>query len=223
MKIYKYIHSCVLLEEQGRGLLFDPGKFSFMDGHVKPEKFVDLDAVVITHIHGDHLDMEALKIIMGNNPQAVILTNTEIGEALQKAGMIATVLENGTMKAGVFTVEALPAPHERTILADTFPAHATYRVNGRVLHPGDSFAFEIMAPWVGTEVLLFPVAAPWMNELQAYTFAKAMKPAITLPIHDGFLKDFFREARYQNYTNFLEKENITFISLTEVGQVYELV
>lgn len=222
MKIYKYLHSCILLEEEGRGLLFDPGVFSFMDGHVKPEKFVDLDAVVITHIHPDHLDMEALKVIMGNNPQAIILTNTEIAEALQKSGMVATVLENGTMKAGVFTVEALPAPHERTILSDVFPAHAAYRVNGRVIHPGDSLAFEIMAPWEGTEVLLFVTSAPWMNEMQAYTFAKAMKPAIAVPIHDAFLKEFFQKARYQNYTKFLEREGITFVPFTEVGHVYEL-
>jgi L-ascorbate metabolism protein UlaG (beta-lactamase superfamily) len=222
MKIYKYVHSCILLEEQGRGLLFDPGMFTFMDGHVKPDTFFDLDAVVITHIHGDHLDVNALKVIMGNNPQALILTNRQVAAELQKADIAATVLENGTMQAGVFNLEALPAPHERTILADAFPDHAAYRINGRVIHPGDSLSTEIMTPWMGTEVLIFPVTAPWMNEMQAYVFAKAMKPAIAIPAHDGYLKEFFQKARYQNYTEFLGREGITFISLTEVGQAYEL-
>jgi L-ascorbate metabolism protein UlaG (beta-lactamase superfamily) len=80
-----------------------------------------------------------------------------------------------------------------------------------------------MSPWQGTEVLLFPATAPWMNETQTYTFAKAMKPSIAIPIHDGYLKDFFRDMRYKNYATFFERENITLVPLAEPGQVYELV
>lgn len=34
MHITKYIHSCLLPEHKGEQLLFDPGKFSFIDGLV---------------------------------------------------------------------------------------------------------------------------------------------------------------------------------------------
>ena len=222
MKIYKYIHSCVLLEEQGRGLLFDPGVFTFMEGRVKPEKFIDLDAVVVTHMHGDHLDAESLKIIVQNNPQAVVIANSEIVEELKKSNITATILEEGSLRAGVFTVEAVPAPHERTILAHSFPNHAAYRVNGKVIHPGDSLSIETMRVWEGSDVLLFPVTAPWMNEMQAFLFAKALKPKLALPIHDSYVKDFFVKSRHKNYAEFLGQEGINFVSLIEPGDMYEL-
>jgi L-ascorbate metabolism protein UlaG (beta-lactamase superfamily) len=222
MKIYKYIHSCILLEEQGRGLLFDPGIFTFMDGHVKAEKFVDLDAIVITHNHSDHLDVEALKIIVGNNPGVQIFTNHQIVEDLRQAGIAATLLEEGSAIAGVFTVEAVPAPHERTLLADVFPSHAAYRVNGRVIHPGDSLSLETMSLWRGTEVLLFVASAPWMNERQAFDFVTAMQPKIAIPLHDGYIKEFFAKLRQENYANFFGRQGIVLIPMTEVGQSYDL-
>jgi L-ascorbate metabolism protein UlaG (beta-lactamase superfamily) len=222
MKIYKYIHSCVLVEEQGRGLLFDPGIFSFQEGHVKPDKFYDLDAIVITHMHPDHLDLAALREIVANNPQAKVLTNQQIADKLQENNIEATVHTEGSLTVGVFTIEALPAPHEKTILADEIPDHAAYRINGRVVHPGDSFAADIMQPWAGTEVLLLPIAAPWLNEPQALAFAKKMRPKIAIPIHDGFLKEFFQHMRYKGYETFLQRENIQFVPLAEPDDMYEL-
>jgi L-ascorbate metabolism protein UlaG (beta-lactamase superfamily) len=220
MKIYKYIHSCILLEEQRRGLLFDPGVFSFHEGHVKPDRFYDLDAIVITHNHPDHLDVEALQEIVANNPQVKVFANQQIVDQLQEKGLTATVHVEGTITAGVFTIEALHAPHEKTILADEIPDHAAYRINGKVLHPGDSFAADTMQPWVGTEVLLLPISAPWLNEPQALAFAKIMQPKITIPIHDGFLKAFFRDMRNKAYETFLQRENIRFIPLAEPDDMY---
>lgn len=220
MKIYKYIHSCILLEEQGRGLLFDPGIFSFMDGHAKPELFVDLDAIVITHTHPDHLDITSLQTILGNNPQAAVITNTEIAKELQKVHTKATVLEGGSLQAGVFTIEALPARHA-AVLWDALPQNIAYRVNGTVLHPGDSFSEE-MLPWQSTRVLLLPIAAPWLTEPEAYTFAKTMQPQVAIPIHDGYIKDFFLQMRYGVFQEFLQRANIQFMPV-HMEEPYELV
>ena len=61
MRITKYIHSCLLLEEDGHKLLFDPGKFSFVEGLVKPAQFNDVETIAISHEHPDHIDIDALK------------------------------------------------------------------------------------------------------------------------------------------------------------------
>jgi hypothetical protein len=61
MRITKYIHSCLLVEKGLDKILFDPGKFSFVEGLVKPAQFHDLSAIVLTH-HA------ALKKILDNNP-----------------------------------------------------------------------------------------------------------------------------------------------------------
>jgi L-ascorbate metabolism protein UlaG (beta-lactamase superfamily) len=51
MKIYKYLHSCLVFEQDGYKLLFDPGNFTFIEDREKPENFADVDAMIITHIH----------------------------------------------------------------------------------------------------------------------------------------------------------------------------
>jgi len=35
MRVSKYLHSCLLIENDGGKILFDPGKFSFAEGLVK--------------------------------------------------------------------------------------------------------------------------------------------------------------------------------------------
>ncbi|MBI3115325.1 MAG: MBL fold metallo-hydrolase, partial [Candidatus Kerfeldbacteria bacterium] len=56
MTITKYLHSCVLLEEDGFKLLFDPGTFVFVEGLFKPADLPKPDVVLITHGHPDHYD-----------------------------------------------------------------------------------------------------------------------------------------------------------------------
>ena len=55
MQISKYLHSCLLFEQEDDKLLFDPGNYSFIEGRVTPETFRDVSTVVITHSHPDHL------------------------------------------------------------------------------------------------------------------------------------------------------------------------
>jgi L-ascorbate metabolism protein UlaG (beta-lactamase superfamily) len=63
MIVQKFYHSCILLEENGRRLLFDPGTFSFMDT-LRPEDIGVVDVIILTHQHQDHYFPEALKKII---------------------------------------------------------------------------------------------------------------------------------------------------------------
>ena len=49
MKITKFGHSCLLVEEGGARILLDPGKYSILQNNVE-----NVDAIVITHEHQDH-------------------------------------------------------------------------------------------------------------------------------------------------------------------------
>jgi L-ascorbate metabolism protein UlaG (beta-lactamase superfamily) len=64
MKISKYLHSCLLFEKDNFRLLIDPGTFTFAEGFIQPEEFDNVDAVIITHIHPDHLDKDNLSKIV---------------------------------------------------------------------------------------------------------------------------------------------------------------
>lgn len=215
MKITKYIHSCLLLENETSKILFDPGKFSFVEGNVQPGEFRDLSAVILTHFHPDHIDEESLTTIIKNNPDAEVLANSEIHQKLAEKDIASRVFEQGTIEFDAFKLEAIDAPHEK-LLADTIPQNTAYLVNDAFLHPGDSLS-ENLYPRKGVRLLALPIMAPWGTELKIYEFAVRMVPQTVLPIHDGFAKDFFLKSRYENYENFLKREGIEFIHAGKAG------
>lgn len=217
MRIRKYIHSCLLVESNDTRILFDPGKFSFLDGSVKPEQFRDLSAIVITHQHADHMDDQALKTITENNPAAVLLANAGIRDQL--ASLKVEVFESGTRAVGGCTLKAIPAAHA-ALLNATPPPNTAYVLDDRLLHPGDSFdgALDVCN---GIEMLALPVTAPWTTELGVAAFATRLRPKTVLPIHDGYAKDFFVASRYDNYGKYFASEGIEFVAMAGVGATFE--
>lgn len=214
MRIAKYIHSCLLFEHHGEQLLFDPGKFSFVEGRVTPEAFANVSTVVITHDHPDHLDVAAVRQIVDRSG-ATVLGNGEVAAALQPAGIAVTVFEEGTRQVGAFTLQAIPTTHE-PILAETLPRMTGFLVNGRVLNPADSFQSSLEA-FAGVEILVLPVMAPFLTELAVMDFARKMRPQQVLPVHDGYARDFFLTQRYETYGPYFKKMGIQFHALAEPG------
>ena len=220
MRITKYIHSCLEIEKGSDKILFDPGKFSFLDGSVKPDQFQNIRAVIVTHKHPDHIDADALKKILENNENAVVLANSEIVKMLAEKDISAEVFEEGKRSIANFEIEAFDAPHEK-LLADEIPQNTAYIVDEKILHPGDSYHKNLYERR-NTQILCLPTMAPWATELQTYDFAKEMSPEYIVPIHDGYSKDFFLEMRYENYDKFFKKDNIQFQWMNKAGDYFEL-
>jgi L-ascorbate metabolism protein UlaG (beta-lactamase superfamily) len=219
MKIAKYLHSCLLFEQDGGKLLFDPGTHSFVEGLVTPDTFRDVSTVVITHGHPDHLDLENLKQILALSG-ADVITNGEVAETLSKEGIDATVVEEGAHTADPFRLLAIPTPHE-PILAQSTPRHTAYLVNDRVLNCADSFGAPLLAH-AGVEILIMPVMAPFLTEVGAFAFAKQMRPRQVIPVHDGYSKPFFLKLRYDNYEKHFEGIGARFHRLSEPGDSVEV-
>lgn len=217
MKISKYIHSCILLEENGKKLLFDPGEFAFIEGKVAPAGLQNISIIVITHNHPDHVDPKAMQIIMEYNPAAVILGNKEVAEKLGELGLTVEILEAGRREKDGFIIDAIKTKHE-DILSDSLPENVAYRINEKLINPADSFSDALQA-WQGCESLLLPVLAPWLKETEAYQFALRLKPEIIVPVHDGFAKDFFLKRRYSTYKEFFERNGIDFAAPDDIGHV----
>lgn len=214
MKITKYLHSCLVFELDGYKLLFDPGKFSFAEGRVTPLMFADVDSIIITHIHPDHLDTENLKKIVELS-QAAIYTNTQVGEAIAKEGLSYNLMEQGTYNIGPFNLQAFPVQHE-PLLDNPIPQMTGFLINDKVLHPVDSMEASLTR-FKGFELLLLVTMAPFANELRIASFADSIKPKQILPVHDGYAKDFFIAQRYQNYKLHFDKAGITFHEIYKVG------
>jgi L-ascorbate metabolism protein UlaG (beta-lactamase superfamily) len=214
VKISKYLHSCLLFEEDGEKLLFDPGTHTFVEEIVTPEAFRDVSTVVITHGHPDHLDLDALTQILALSGAAVI-ANGEVAATLGTAGIGATVVEEGPHTAGPFHLLAIPTPHE-AILAPAVPRHTAFLVNERVLNCADSFGEPLLAH-AGVETLIMPVMAPFLTEVGAFAFAKRMRPRQLIPVHDGYSKPFFLKLRYDNYAKQFDQIGVRFHRLADPG------
>ncbi len=71
MKLTHLGHACLLVETGTARLLLDPGTMSdFADVR-------DLDGVLVTHQHGDHLDTERLAALMTANPAATLVIDPD--------------------------------------------------------------------------------------------------------------------------------------------------
>lgn len=220
MRVTKYIHSCLLIEKGSDKILFDPGLFTFAEGKVKPDEFQDIKAIVFTHFHPDHIDENSLVEIIENNPNAVVLANSEINKKLVEKDIKSEVFETGERDVCGFNLKAFDAPHEK-LLADEIPKNTAYTVDEQILHPGDSLSKNLY-DLKGIPILCLPLMAPWETELQTFDFAKQLAPQYVLPIHDGYAKDFFIKSRYQTFQKFLEKEGINFLWASAAGDYFEV-
>jgi L-ascorbate metabolism protein UlaG (beta-lactamase superfamily) len=214
MKISKYLHSCLVFELDSYKLLFDPGKFTFADGEVTPGMFAGVNSIIITHIHPDHLDTDNLKKI-ADLSGAPIYTNTQVGEALQKAGIEHTVWHDGIYQVGPFKLQAITVVHE-PILDNPLPQMTGFLINDKVLHPVDSMD-DALLRYKDIELLVMVTMAPFANELRITGFADKLKPKQILPVHDGYAKEFFIKQRYEAYTKHFYKEGIKFHNVYKIA------
>lgn len=183
MKIKKLGHCCLIIEENGKRIMTDPGSWTVEEQ--KKEK--DIDLIIITHEHGDHFHIESLKEIMKNNPNVKIITNNSVGELLNKEGIKYEVLENKIPKEffGI-ELEAHDCKHEEIYEEFGQVQNTAYFIGKRLFYPGDAF----YNPRKTVEILALPVAGPWTNVKSPIKYALEINPKICFPVHDGMLISF---------------------------------
>src|SRR5947209_15458218 len=94
MKVTKYLHSCLLLEDKGKVILIDPGVFTYNENALPIDKLSQLDYILITHNHSDHCHPPLIKELLAKFPSAQVLTNDTVGEALAKENIPFITLGN---------------------------------------------------------------------------------------------------------------------------------
>ena len=96
MRITHLGHSAVLAETDSARILIDPGNFSD-----RWHSLTDLDAVLVTHQHPDHLDPQHLPALLEANQEARVLVEPSIivlYGRLRRMGPVLTGLEISTEK-----------------------------------------------------------------------------------------------------------------------------
>jgi L-ascorbate metabolism protein UlaG (beta-lactamase superfamily) len=193
-------HATVLIELGGVRLLTDPvlrTRIAHLRRHgPAPEVPADLDAVLISHMHHDHLDLPSLRLLSGP-PRA--LAPRGAGRLLERAGFATDELRPGDVAdvRGV-RVEAVQAVHSprRFGLAGLRgqPLGFVVRTKPSVYFAGDTDLFAGMRSLAPVDVALLPIAgyAPrlgpgHLNSYRAAQSAALLRARVAIPIHWGTL------------------------------------
>ena len=64
--------------------------------------------------------------------------------------------------------------------------------------------------------------APWLTELMVAEFAGRISPQMVVPVHDGYVKDFFIKQRYDNYARYFSEQGIQFQKMSKVGDAVDI-
>jgi L-ascorbate metabolism protein UlaG (beta-lactamase superfamily) len=197
-------HATILIELDGVRILTDPilrervGPLTRTSGAPSAELWSDIDVVLISHSHWDHLDYGSLKLLGLDVP--IIARTGMAGEFRSRGFRDITELEPGDEQAvGTVRIEAVHAEHK----GFGPPVGGTELCLGFIVHgsrsiyfAGDTAFFEAMADFdIGLDLALLPVwgwgptAKPsdHLDPMGAARAAAVIKPRIAVPIHWGTL------------------------------------
>lgn len=197
--------------QNGLRILTDPGDYTTAQNEVK-----NIEVVLITHEHADHLHVDSLKTVLRNNPQAKVVTNKGVGAILEKEGIPYALVDDGkvTTEKGV-SIEGLGRDHAEIYKTWKTVENTSYFIGGKLFYPGDAF----YNPNRAVEILALPVAGPWCKISEVIDYALAVKPKLCFPVHDGVLA---RPATtYRVAGTIIGEKGIEF-KVLEIGKEYGL-
>jgi len=199
----------VLLDLDGVRLLTDPllrDRVSYLRrlvARVDPADYAGVDAVLVSHLHFDHLDLPSLRMVGRGTP---VIVPRGGGRLLRRNGFRrVTEMEAGEeTRVGACTVRAVHAEHPgaRSPLGPRAPALG-YVISGglRIYFAGDTGVFDGMAEIGPLHLALLPVGgwgplaplwerlpAPVPGHLDPRRAAEALRllrPLAAVPIHWG--------------------------------------
>jgi L-ascorbate metabolism protein UlaG (beta-lactamase superfamily) len=174
--------SCVLVEIGAARLLLDPGVYS-----TGFEELTGLDAILVTHQHPDHLDLDRLPAVLAANPVAPLFVDRGSAPSLAEAGIAHQIVDPGRqLELADARIDVIGGEHG--VIHPDIPVvpNNGYLIGGdggTILHPGDSFT----RPERPVDLLLLPTAAPWLKVSEAVDYLRAVSPTLAVPIHQAIL------------------------------------
>lgn len=179
MIITKFEHACFVVELDGKSLIVDPGVYT--TDLVIPDNTV---AIVITHEHPDHFDLDTLATIYNKCPESLLVSTSNIIDKVSDY-QSKVVKAGDKVQVGPFSLEFFGGEHAVIMPALPVIPNVAVMINEQIYYPGDSFS----KPNHPVEILALPVSAPWLKVSETIEFLQAIKPKLAFPTHDAVLSD----------------------------------
>ncbi|MGY1822566.1 MBL fold metallo-hydrolase [Geodermatophilus sp. SYSU D00079] len=180
MELTKHGHACVVLGEDDRRLVIDPGAFT------DPSALDGASAVLVTHEHFDHFAPDVLRAAMDADPALEVWTNRSVAGQLEGLGTRVHVVGDGdAVTVAGFDVTVHGELH--AVIHPDLPRipNVGFLVGGQVFHPGDA----LTVPGEPVSTLLLPVHAPWSKVSEVIDYVRAVDADQAFAVHDGLLNE----------------------------------
>ena len=177
--IRRLTDSCLLVTSDAGTTMLDPGFWTFDSGAVDLDSIGDVQRILITHEHIDHVKPEFVRWVLDRGCDVEVFGNAAVAELLEPHDVQVHVHDApGTSSEDVI--------HELTPMG-TAPPNRAWTIDGVLTHPGDSYQPSVTAP-----VLALPILVLWGSTTRSVEFARRLAPRQVVPIHDFYTS---REGR----------------------------
>lgn len=189
MRITKYPQSCFILEKNGERIIVDPG--NFVAEKYKAEDLPEVEGILITHRHADHLYPPLVQALTRGGTVPVI-ANQDVADFLGD-GIVTSVVRDGE-ELGVagFTVKAYERAHVLMPDGSEGPQNTGFMIDDTFFHGGDTSDVN----GITAKIAAIPIAGPDISPRDAFRMAQELQPETVIPMHYDFFiadPDFFAQ------------------------------
>ena len=199
-------HATVLIELDGVRLLTDPvlrSRVWHLRRRVPLEttEFGRIDAVLVSHLHFDHLDLPSMKLL---EQDAIVVVPVGARRLVRRFKDVREVDVGDEVRVGEVTIHATPAEHDGGRIMLRSAPSLGFLVSGSrgIYFAGDTDLFEGMSDLAGSiDIALLPVSG-WgskvgpghLDPLRAAQSLRLLKPRLAIPIHWGTFSPLHRST-----------------------------